>query len=67
MKIAPEIEIHEHYNHGKIQRKETDKTGGNRLRFNNRKTTRSRKVQYVVTVKSLFPYSVIRKEIKTNK
>jgi hypothetical protein len=68
MNIIPSIEIHERVLIEKNQIIEPKHSvNKNTKRSNNRKTTRSRKVQYAITVHSLFPYVVTRKNIKTNK
>lgn len=66
MRIAPKIEIHESIVDEKNQRKNGALSKKSTVRTNNRKTTRSRKVQFCVTVKSVFPLIIVRKNIKTN-
>ena len=66
MRIAQQIEIHESVVDEKNQRKDGALSRKLIPRKNNRKTTRSRKIQFCITVKSVFPLIIVRKNIKTN-
>lgn len=67
MKISPQIEIHERYQQEKKQLETVWKPSGNKIRKNNRKSSRSRKCQFAITITKTWPIMIIRKNIKTNK
>lgn len=64
--IIPEIAVYDKVNEEKEQKKVYQFKSGNRIRKNNRKTTRSRKIQVVTMISNSWPPVISIREIKTN-